>query len=114
MLYERRPRPGMVTARNLPPPMFEKWSWQLQGNCRQQPLELFFPDERGHRLLKKEARAKSICRSCPVVVACRDYALQAQEAHGIWGALTPRERAELLSARSRLPVATELQHSEGH
>ena len=80
-----------------PAPLFDEWSWQPHGNCREYPLDLFFPDARGRRLLNKEAQAKSICRSCLVVATCRNYALRAHEAHGIWGALTPRERADLLT-----------------
>jgi WhiB family redox-sensing transcriptional regulator len=82
-----------------PPLLFDEWSWQLKGSCREHPLDLFFPDARGRRLLNTEEKAKSICRSCLVMSTCRTYALRAQESHGIWGALTSRERANLLCAQ---------------
>jgi WhiB family redox-sensing transcriptional regulator len=82
---------------NLPPPLFDEWSWQYRGNCRDYPLEVFFPEERGKRLRAREEQAKRICGNCPVMASCREYALRAPEAYGIWGALTPRERARLLS-----------------
>ncbi|GAA3374674.1 WhiB family transcriptional regulator [Streptomyces racemochromogenes] len=30
------------------------------------------------------------CRSCPVLQACREYALATRPAHGVWGGLTAR------------------------
>jgi WhiB family redox-sensing transcriptional regulator len=84
--------------RNMPRPLMDEWSWQQHGKCRDYPLELFFPDERGQRLRTREEAAKRICRKCPVLGACREYALRAPEAYGVWGALTPRERAHLLSS----------------
>lgn len=36
--------------------------------------------------------AKEICRSCPLLDPCRDYAMQAQKEYGIWGSTTPEER----------------------
>jgi WhiB family redox-sensing transcriptional regulator len=83
--------------RNLPRPLLKEWSWQQHGKCRNHPLELFFPDGRGHRLRTREDAAIGICRRCPVLASCTEYALRAPEAYGIWGALTPRERAHLLS-----------------
>jgi WhiB family transcriptional regulator, redox-sensing transcriptional regulator len=47
------------------------------------------------KLRRKEWRAKQICRSCPVLEACRSYALDAAEPYGIWGALTPSERRRM-------------------
>ena len=84
--------------RNLPRPLIQEWSWQFQGECKDYPIEVFFPDGRGRRLQTLEDAAKRICRKCPVLTSCRDYALRAPEAYGIWGALTSRERAHLLSS----------------
>ncbi len=86
--------------KNLPRPLFDEWSWQLRGNCKDHPIDLFYPEERGRTLRDREEVAKRICRDCPVIVTCRDYALRAPEAYGIWGALTPRERARALSGRA--------------
>lgn len=41
--------------------------------------------------------AKSICRSCPLMVLCAQRALAAGEEHGVWGALTPEERRKMLA-----------------
>lgn len=80
-----------------PRPLMQEWSWQFQGECKDYPIEMFFPDGRGRHLQRLEDAAKRICRKCPVLASCRDHALRAPEAYGIWGALTSRERAHLLS-----------------
>jgi len=68
--------------------------WPSQARCKGEPTEIFFAadNERGRQLRRNERRAKQICWSCPVLEACRTYALNAQEPYGIWGALTPSER----------------------
>ncbi|MFD6195091.1 WhiB family transcriptional regulator [Mycobacteriaceae bacterium NPDC060252] len=65
------------------------------------PTDLFFsPDhERGRARTLREARAKQICRHCPVREPCGRYAVAAGESFGVWGATTPRERRD----RSRVP-----------
>jgi len=71
--------------------------WPSQARCKGQPTEIFFAadNERGMELRRSEWLAKQICRSCPVLEACRNYALDAPEPYGIWGALTPSERQRL-------------------
>lgn len=71
--------------------------WEEQALCRGiDDQEVFFP-EHGNR---SPARAKAICRRCPVRAACLDTALLNDEIFGIWGGLTDRERRRL-SARVR-------------
>jgi WhiB family transcriptional regulator, redox-sensing transcriptional regulator len=95
-----------ATARphNMPRPLLEEWNWQHQAKCQRYPIEVFYPEGRGQRLRRMELQAKRICSNCPVLTSCRDYALRAPEAYGIWGALTPRERAHLLAARHPNPL----------
>jgi WhiB family transcriptional regulator, redox-sensing transcriptional regulator len=45
---------------------------------------------------RREAAAKAICARCPVIVACRDYAMRANEAFGVWGGLGEAERRILM------------------
>ena len=90
--------PFYRSPRNLPPPAFDEWSWQLHGLCRDHPAGVFFPEElRGRPLRRREDAAKAICRACPVLDRCRSHALSAPEPYGIWGAMTARERAIKLS-----------------
>jgi len=68
--------------------------WRLRALCRAQPPELFYPPDyaRGRAKVAWEAQAKAICADCPVVAECRDYAISAREAHGIWGGTSPQDR----------------------
>ena len=85
---------GRTQCLRLPPATEEAWDWQLRGSCLGYPLEVFFPDDDGRSNRRRhEDAAKRICRQCPVVNECRDHALRTPEHHGIWGAMTARERA---------------------
>ena len=60
---------------------------------------MFFPPpvtERKREKLAREAKAKQICFSCPVLSDCRDYAISIREPHGVWGGLSEKERRALL------------------
>ncbi|GAB2693699.1 hypothetical protein GCM10027089_13990 [Nocardia thraciensis] len=95
--------PAVARLRSL---AAESWEWQLQGSCRGVDSAVFFhPDgERGRARADRERNAKRICRDCPVLAACRDYALSAAEPYGIWGGMSEDERRR--HARTRqLPPA---------
>lgn len=81
----------------LPRPIEDEWSWQRQGSCLDYPLAVFFPeDDAKSGLRRREEVAKGICRGCPVLLKCRDHALNTPEQHGVWGAMSARERARAL------------------
>jgi WhiB family redox-sensing transcriptional regulator len=50
----------------------------------------FYPDD--WRDAELVSRGKAVCAGCPVVLACRDFAVAERVDDGIWGATTPRER----------------------
>jgi len=50
--------------------------------------------ERKEERERRELRAKSICRICPVGAECLDYAMTIREPYGIWGGLTEAERRQ--------------------
>ena len=76
--------------------------WLSEARCKGQPTAIFFAadNERGATLRRNERRAKDICWLCPVLEACRDYALNAEEPYGIWGGLNPAERRQVRAAES--------------
>jgi WhiB family redox-sensing transcriptional regulator len=80
----------------LPAPQLEVWEWQQRGACRAHDPALFFhPEgERGPRRAAREAAAKAVCATCPVLDPCRTHALQVREPYGIWGGLSEHEREE--------------------
>ncbi len=70
--------------------------------CQDSP-ELFFPEDYGkanengrindyEMVTMAERIAKSLCKQCPLMVMCRDYALASNQPYGIWGALSPADR----------------------
>lgn len=95
----------VANAGGFPVPVTETWDWQLRGACRDLDSSVFFhPDqERGSTRANREARAKRICRSCPVVEQCRRYALSVREPYGVWGGLSADERNSLLRGCRRTP-----------
>ena len=75
-------------------------SWVEGAACAQTDPEIFFPDKG-----KASAAAKLICRGCPVIEACLEYALNSPiRVEGVWGGTTFRERQEL---RRKLGVKTD-------
>jgi WhiB family transcriptional regulator, redox-sensing transcriptional regulator len=81
-------------VRILPDPSTSAWDWQLHGSCRGMNPAIFFPSARARRT-RDEAHAKAVCRTCAVITQCRQYAIDAAEPYGVWGGLTPMERAML-------------------
>jgi WhiB family redox-sensing transcriptional regulator len=77
--------------------------WQEQGLCRTYDNIIFFGDEGESELEKqnREQHAKSICKQCPVLDPCLEFAMETNQKYGIWGALTPKERASLKRRRAR-------------
>lgn len=92
----------MTDIRRLPVPVTGTWDWQLRAACRGVDSDMFFhPErERGIRKHRREARAKSFCRSCPVLEQCRRHALAVGEPYGVWGGLSAAERSDILRDRT--------------
>lgn len=94
---------GVADTRRLPVPVTEIWEWQMQGSCRGMDSGFFFhPDgERGPARVQREARAKEVCRSCPVLEECRRHALTVHEPYGVWGGLSEAERDSIIRGQDR-------------
>ncbi len=72
--------------------------WWDRASCSGPQRALFFPPgtfERKDEKLSREARAKEICKTCPVKQPCLDFALAKREPFGIWGGLNENERKGL-------------------
>lgn len=70
--------------------------WALDAACRGMDPELWFA-ERGD----STREAKEVCRTCPVRLECREYAMTNGEKWGVWGGLSERERRRMRSTRRR-------------
>lgn len=65
--------------------------WRLRGRCAGDQSGAWFAD-----LRTPAARlARQVCAACPVRMRCLAAALLYGEEYGIWGGLSPEERAEL-------------------
>lgn len=82
--------------------------WKEQAVCATVGAEMFFPpdeDSQGGVVPSLYRQAKRICNTCPVRAECLEYILaregtvQVAQRHGVWGGLTPSERARVSSAR---------------
>lgn len=85
--------------------LLRELNYAIQNDDEGAPCEgqtdLFFPESPGSGYnpasviaLRKnnEMMAKITCASCPFKVLCAQYAIEADEEHGIWGGTTPEER----------------------
>lgn len=80
-------------------------SWMADAACRGMDPRLFFPG-RGQAAAGEHKLAKAVCRACPVLKDCRQYALNASDplVDGIWGGTSEKER-KTLRAKKRRAVA---------
>lgn len=63
-----------------------------QPACKQYDPELWFPvGTSGPSQIATEF-AKAVCRTCPIMAECRDWADEINAEFGIWGGTTESER----------------------
>lgn len=70
--------------------------WVKHGACRED-ADAMFPGTNGHDI----EYAKAICRRCPVVERCLQWALDTGEEFGVWGGLSEGERRKLRRRAAR-------------
>jgi hypothetical protein len=67
-------------------------SWHKDAACKGQRNLFFGPyNERTSAKIRREYEAKKICKDCPSLTQCRDYARSHVE-FGIWGGETEEDR----------------------
>ncbi|MFF4850539.1 WhiB family transcriptional regulator [Streptomyces sp. NPDC001194] len=75
--------------------------WRHQAACREEAPDLFFPiGSSGPALLQIE-EAKAVCRRCPVLERCLEWALEGGMDMGVCGGLTEEERRAVKRRRAR-------------
>ena len=82
--------------------------WQIKAACRGPHAVVFFPPSRPERKderIARERAAKEICRPCPVLQDCLDYAIRIREMNGIWGGLNETERKAIIDRQLSDPRA---------
>ena len=88
-------RPGTGRLGNLVLPPGVEVGWQQDAACKDVPdPDVFFPGKG-----EEGEAAKRVCAGCPVMGECLAFALATMRAaerdHGVYGGLTPAERARL-------------------
>src|SRR5699024_9130268 len=80
-------------------------TWIQQAGCATVDPEIFFP--KTPRYDSSYDKARAICQQCPVKDTCLEAALMAEESltaygrHGMFGGMSPQERSNLATQRSR-------------
>ncbi len=70
-------------------------NWMALGKCAHEDPAVFFPSD-GVGVIK----AQRICRSCPMMDHCLEYALTNKIDHGVWGAESERSRRRMVRKRN--------------
>jgi WhiB family redox-sensing transcriptional regulator len=60
--------------------------------CQVTDPEMWFADKGDPTT---SAKAKKLCKTCPVINECLTYALKAPEMYGVWGGLSAQERLRI-------------------
>jgi WhiB family redox-sensing transcriptional regulator len=76
-------------ARNRAAPRID---WRASGACSRVDPELFFPVGENKEAREQAETAKWICRRCPVVSQCLEWALETRQDVGVLGGKTEAER----------------------
>ena len=81
--------------------------WRHEALCRDEDPELFFPIGTTGPAASQVAEAKVVCRRCPVVASCLDWALDTAQEAGVWGGTSEDERRVLRrqAGRTHAPSA---------
>lgn len=65
------------------------------ANCLTVSVKVMYPHEKD---TAGNARAKEVCRGCPIIKECGATAIARKETYGVWGGITEDERAAIKRA----------------
>ncbi|MFJ4713983.1 WhiB family transcriptional regulator [Streptomyces sp. NPDC088785] len=82
--------------------------WLDWAACTHEDPELFFPVGSAGPAVQDAEAAKQVCRRCPVVTECLDWAVATGQTNGVWGGTSERERARLIRAARRARTGREV------
>lgn len=74
-------------------------AWMADAVCATTDPEIFYPEKGG-----STKEAKRVCRNCPVIEQCLQYALERDERFGIFGGCSERERRKMKAPKPK-PVS---------
>lgn len=68
--------------------------WMDRAKCRDYSTSLFYNEQVGLAGKAANDAAKAICRQCPVLKECDEWATETDEPHGIWAAKVRKGKAK--------------------
>ncbi|MGW6469457.1 WhiB family transcriptional regulator [Streptomyces rubiginosohelvolus] len=77
-------------------------NWRTYAACRTEDPDLFFPIGTSGPAIAQAEEAKAVCRRCPVMEACLDWALDSGQDHGVWGGTDESDRRRIHRRAARL------------
>jgi len=80
--------------------------WRAVAACREGDPDLFFPVGSTGPALRQIEAAKAVCRACPALEPCLEFALRTGQDAGVWGATSEDERRAIRRARRRRSAAS--------
>ena len=86
-------------------------AWTADAACVGQTDLFFAPAGNGPRRARCVRHARSICRTCPVLLPCRDWARENRE-YGFWGGESEENRAAA-GFRVDMPVGRVARYPKG-
>ncbi|MFB6772780.1 WhiB family transcriptional regulator [Streptomyces sp. NPDC056337] len=75
--------------------------WRARSACRTEDPDLFFPLGNTGPALLQIQEAKAVCRRCPVMERCLQWALESGQEHGVWGGTDEDERHRMKRRAAR-------------
>ncbi|MFF4536950.1 WhiB family transcriptional regulator [Streptomyces aureus] len=78
-------------------------NWRGRAACVGEDPDLFFPLSDSPAAEASASQARAVCRRCPVILACRTWAIDHGEDDGIWGATTATQRRAIRRASAESP-----------
>ncbi len=80
--------------------------WRHHALCREEDPELFFPIGTSGPAAVQVEQAKVVCRRCPVVHDCLDWAMDSGQDSGVWGGTSEEERRALKRRSARVHLSS--------
>ena len=90
--------------------------WRMSAACRDLDTDLFFPVGTTGEWIYEISQAKGVCRACPVISPCLEFALVTNQECGVWGGTSEDERRSLRRSWLRIrrdPVRGPIQIARG-
>ncbi|MGW5990974.1 WhiB family transcriptional regulator [Streptomyces anulatus] len=80
-------------------------NWRMAAVCREEDPDLFFPIGTTGPAVVQAEEAKAVCRRCPVMERCLQWALESGQDHGVWGATDEEDRRRMKRRAARRRTA---------